>query len=95
MKKVIPALLLTALITGCATQTYVLSNQGDAKPEHNKLQNFFVGGLGQEASVQADQVCGSAQQVAKIQTEQTFINGLLANISYGIYTPRQMRVYCK
>ena len=55
---------------------------------------FFVSGIGQEQEIDPVAICGSADKVAKVEVQQSFINGLLGFITYGIYTPRQARVYC-
>ncbi|HDL3047282.1 TPA: lipoprotein bor, partial [Mannheimia haemolytica] len=39
-------------------------------------------------------ICNGADKVGKVETETTFFNGLLGTITYGIYSPRQIRVYC-
>jgi hypothetical protein len=95
MKKLVLLGLIGALSSGCATQTYLLSNGGNTTPSYNKMQTFFVSGIGQEKAVNATEVCGGADKVAKVQTKITFLNGLLGQITYGVYTPRQIMVYCK
>lgn len=92
MKKLALAAAVAVLATGCATQTYTLSNQSQAEPSYKKNQPFFVNGIGQEQEVNAAEVCNN---VAKVQTKMTFLNGLLGTVSYGIYTPRQIKVFCK
>lgn len=90
--------LLTAItLTGCATQTYHISPVAPKSPEPTQetMQTFFVNGLGQEQSIDASAVCGGADKVSRIQTTQSFLNGLLSSLSSGIYTPRQINVYCK
>ena len=37
-------------------------------------------------------ICGSAENVVKTETQQTFVNGLLGFITLGIYTP--LEAYC-
>ncbi|WP_130802425.1 Bor family protein [Acinetobacter ihumii] len=95
MKKLIFVSLISLLSSGCATQTYLLSNEGNSAPSYNKMQAFFVSGIGQEKEIDAAKICGGADKVSKVQTKITFLNGLLGQISYGVYTPRQILVYCK
>lgn len=95
MKKIVIAGLLAIMGSGCATQTYLLANRGETTPSYDKMQTFFVSGIGQEQEVNAAEICDGADKIAKVQTQQTFLNGLLGAITYGIYTPRQIRVYCK
>lgn len=95
MKKLVFATSLAVLLAGCSTQTYIVSEQhGSQTPTYDKMQHFFVSGLGQQQEKNASEVCG-AGNTTKIQTKQSFLNGLLGNISYGIYTPRDLIVYCK
>ena len=95
MKKIAIASLLAILTSGCTTQTYLMANSGNSTPSYNKMQYFFVSGIGQEQEVNAAEVCDGADKIAKVQTQQTFLNGLLSNLTYGLFTPRQIRVYCK
>ncbi|EEZ7692899.1 increased serum survival lipoprotein Iss, partial [Escherichia coli] len=48
----------------------------------------------QEKTVDAAKICGGAENVVKTETQQTFVNGLLGFITFGIYTPLEARVYC-
>ncbi|HAX4286048.1 TPA: lipoprotein bor, partial [Escherichia coli] len=56
--------------------------------------HFFVSGIGQEKTVDAAKICGGAENVVKTESQQTFVNGLLDFITFGIYTPLEARVYC-
>ena len=99
MNKVIAVALLAILTSGCATQNYLVSSSEapniSMQPKTEKMQTFFVSGLGQEQEIDAATVCKGQQNVASIQTKANFINVVLGVVSNGIYTPRQIRVYCK
>ena len=89
------AAVLLAGLAGCSTQTYIVSNQTASQTaSYDKMQHFFVGGIGQQSEKDTKEVCPNGS-VAKVQTQQTFLNGFLGAISYGIYSPRDMRIYCK
>lgn len=60
-----------------------------------KTHHFFVAGLAQGKAINPARVCGSTSRVAKVETQVTFLNGLLSFITFGIYTPHEARVYCK
>jgi len=60
-----------------------------------KTHHFFIGGLAQGKAINPARVCGSTSKVAKVETQVTFLNGLLGFITFGIYTPHEARVYCK
>lgn len=94
VKAIILTAFLTLFVSGCAQQTFTIaSNQGEKAQETS--QAFFVSGIGQEKKINADEVCGGADKVVKVEVQQTFVNGLLSFVTFGIYTPREARVYCK
>ncbi|MDY7025900.1 MAG: Bor family protein [Pseudomonadota bacterium] len=96
MKKFSLALAILVPLSGCATQSFNLSeDKSGSYLAYDKMQNFFVGGLGQESTVDASSICGSGDKVSKVQSELTFINGLLGSLTYSIYAPKQSRVFCE
>lgn len=84
------------LLTGCATQQ-VDFDQGlpdNAQAQHEKLQHFFVFGLVPKQQRElADKFCPNSE-IKRVETEMTFLNGLVGAITYNLYTPRTLRVYC-
>lgn len=92
------SLLSFLTLSGCATQTFSLTDARTAvesEPTLEKAQAFFVSGVGQQQELNAANICGGPSNVVKVETEETFLNGLLRVLSWGIYTPRDARVYCK
>ncbi|WP_317134022.1 Bor family protein [Methylococcus mesophilus] len=83
------------LFSGCATQTFNLTGGGSAMPTQDVRQPFFLSGIGQTRTLDAAGVCGDAGKVAKVETITTGMDGLLGAVTFGIYTPRHARVYCK
>lgn len=95
MKKIVVSSTMALLLSACSTHTFIVSEQNAAaQPSYDKMQHFFVGGLGQSQEVSSTEICGSTN-TAKVQTQGTFLNGFLGMLSYGIYSPRDMRIYCK
>ena len=96
MNKALWAALVIVLLAGCSTQRFDVNAPigPDGQPTLENSQPFFVGGIGQEQEVNAAEVCGGADLVASVETEQTFLDGLLGFLSGNIYTPRTARVYC-
>ncbi|WP_394246484.1 Bor family protein [Vibrio profundi] len=94
MKKLILLAALSVAVTGCAQQTFVMNPQS-SEPEVETSHHFFINGLAQSKEIDTVSVCGSADKVAKVEVQETFVNGLLATLTFGIYTPREARVYCK
>ena len=58
----------TLALSACSTQTaYVNSSVG--KLSYEESQTFFLHGIGQEKTVDAVKVCGSAKNIAKVESE--------------------------
>ena len=94
MKKV-TALLLVGILSGCSTQSYNVNGGAGKEPTKETMQAFFVHGRGQTQEMDAASICGGAENVAKVESHMSFLNGFLGAITWGIYTPRQAKVYCK
>lgn len=97
MKKIMLAVVIgsTLLSSGCATQTGLIKKNSQTIPKHSESQSFLFWGIGQEKTLNAAQICGSADQVAKVQTIQEPLDVLLGVITIGIYAPRTAKVYCQ
>lgn len=97
MKKLITTAIISSmvLLSGCATQTAVIQPNNQTVATYSKSQSFFISGLGQEQTVNAAEVCGGAAKVAKVQTIQQPLDIALGVVSFGIYTPRTAKVYCR
>jgi hypothetical protein len=96
MKHLFGVVLITALLSSCATQSFDVNppvapmNQATLE----ESQPFFVYGVGQSSYIDAAEVCGGAANVARIETEQNALDSVLSFLTGGIYTPRTARVYC-
>ncbi len=95
MKKTLLALTAATFISGCSTQTFNINGTAHSQPVSEESQTFFINGIGQEKQTNAAELCGGADKVVKVETQETFVNGFLGFITLGIYTPRDARVYCK
>lgn len=93
--KFVSVLLCSAFLFGCAAQTFTINGENGEVPTSQKSQHFFISGLGQEKVTDAAKVCGGADKVIKVEAQHTFLNGLLGLVTFGIYTPRDAKVYCK
>lgn len=89
------ALMAVALaLGGCATQRFDIQSAGAPTPAYDQGQTFFIGGIGQRQEVDAAQVCGGGKNVQRVETQLTPANVGLGLLTLGIYSPRQIRVYC-
>jgi len=71
----------------------VLKN-GSSSLTQEEMQSFFVQGLGQTQTLNAAEVCGGANRVAKVERVLSPLNWFLGVLSSGIYTPITAKVYC-
>ncbi len=96
MKHLLGAVLLTMLLSSCATQSFDINPPVGPTDQATleESQPFFISGLGQDTLVDAAEVCGGAGQVARVETEMTVLDSILGGLTFGIYTPRTARVYC-
>jgi hypothetical protein len=93
MKRYIYCLALCLTLCACATQSVVLQN-GNSSLKQEEMQTFFVQGLGQTQTLNAAEVCGGANRVAKVERVQTPLNWFLGFLTFGIYTPYTAKVFC-
>ena len=84
-----------ALLSGCASQSFHIQGDTQSQPSYEDTQHFFLSGLGQEESVDASEVCDGAENIIKVEARLSFFNGVLGAITRGLYTPREVRIYCK
>jgi len=94
MKKIIILIGILGL-SGCATQTFTVNGGKSSMQKANESQVFFLSGIGQEKSINAAKICRSASKVVKVEVKQEFIDVVFSSITFGIYTPRHAKVYCK
>jgi hypothetical protein len=85
---------LALVMSGCATQRFEVQSSSQQAPSLDVAQSFFISGVGQSKEVDAAKACGGAKNVQSIETQLTAGNIALGILTFGIYTPRQMRVYC-
>lgn len=92
--RVLVSLFIATMLTSCATQAFVMKNGPTYEPTEETMQAFFVQGIGQSQTINAARVCGGADKVVRVDTHRSFLNGFLAVLTGGLYTPAQARVYC-
>jgi uncharacterized lipoprotein YajG len=96
-KPVLATLVAVTLLAGCANQRFNVAGELSPTPtaKSEDSQAFFVNGIGQKQTVDAAKVCGGAAKVEGVAVEQSGMDVLLGVVTFGIYTPRTARVYCK
>ena len=78
--------LLSILLTSCYSYTTVVGSGAQSNQQTEKWNHYFIYGLAPgDVSIPKDLAGGSVNYT--VNTKQTFVNGLLAGITFGIYTP--------
>jgi hypothetical protein len=94
MKKIILSLTCLLVLSACDKQSYVMSTQvGELTHDYNN--SFYLGGIGQTKDNDAVKMCAGKQNITKVETERTLGNTLIGIVTIGIYTPMNVKVYCK
>ena len=81
--------------SGCATVTITssASEKLSTPPTYEQRKPFFMAGLIRNHSIDVKAICGE-RLVVQMQTQDTFVDRLLAMVTLGVYTPRTARVWC-
>lgn len=84
--------LAAILLAGCYHVTVVTSAPPASTAVNKEWQNSFVYGLVPPAELNVKDQCPNG--VAKVETERSFLNGLVSLLTWSIYTPMHTEVTC-
>jgi hypothetical protein len=94
MKKIFLLIFVLLVVSDCATQRiYTTEDQSARIPTHEGTSHFFLYGIAQTREYSAEQICQD-RTVLAVETQYSFVNGLLTVITYGLYYPMSYTVYC-
>jgi hypothetical protein len=80
-------------LTGCYHVTVLNSRATPAATVVDKpWQHSFIGGLVPPVELNVKDQCPNG--VAKVETEQSFVNSIAGIVTWGIYSPIHARVTC-
>jgi Bor protein len=93
MRRFVPiAAALLVGVGGCYHVTVITGAPEAPTVIDKQWQNSFVYGLVPPAELAAKPPC--AQGVARVDTERSFLNGLVGALTWSIYTPMHATVTC-
>jgi len=84
-------LLCSSLLTSCYTYTNVIGEGAKGNEVVTKWNHYVVYGLAPIDVSDSKVMAGGATNYT-VKTEHTFVNGLIAAITFGIYTPTMTTV---
>ncbi|OCB78794.1 Bor family protein [Flavobacterium crassostreae] len=74
------------LLTSCYSYTSVVGNGAQGNQQVTKWNHYVVGGLAPVGVSDSKEMAGGAKDYT-VHTRQTFVNGLISGLTFGIYTP--------
>ncbi len=80
------AIVSSMVLTSCYSYTSVVGNGAQGNSQVSKKNHYIIGGLAPISVSDSKEMAGGAKDYT-IKTEQTFIDGLLSALTWGIYTP--------
>lgn len=90
------AVVAVIYLSACATAT--IRPEGGTRiggtPNYQESKSYFFWGLAGEHEIDVAEIC-QGKAVEQIQSQYTFVNGLLTAITLGIYAPKTAKVWCK
>jgi hypothetical protein len=92
MRKFVGLAALALLGTGCYHATVNTGLQPGTQVIHQQWAHGWIFGLVPPATVEAAKQCTGG--VATVETQMSFLNGLVSNLTFGIYTPMDIKVTC-
>src|SRR5262245_15989669 len=107
MNRLATLLIAGALLTACYRTHYVnfsphspaaLAAEAAEEPAPGAWRHFFVWGwFPDERIIDARAACGGAMHIASIQTQRTFLEGLVESFAgyyVNVYSPYDGAIYC-
>lgn len=91
-RRFIAAAGVVVVLSGCYHVTVLTGAPEGSTVVDKPWQNSFVYGIVPPPEINVSQDC--PQGVAKVETEISFLNGLVGAVTYSIYTPMHARVTC-
>ena len=92
MRKALLVLFLVVMTAGCY-RARVNTGLAASTNTVTRWEHYFLAGLVQPKTFDATEWC-QGRNVAAVETQHTFVQGLVAAITLGIYTPITVTAVC-
>jgi hypothetical protein len=80
------AFAMSILLTSCFSYTSVVGNGGQNKTSVTQWNHYVIGGLAPVGVSDSKAMAAGATDYT-VHTRQSFVNGLIAALTFSIYTP--------
>ncbi|MER2996200.1 Bor family protein [Pontibacter populi] len=85
-KMLAAGLLMSTMMTSCYTYTTVVGNGAQGNTQVRKMNHYVIYGLAPVGVSNPAEMAGGATDYT-VKTEHSFLDGLIAGLTFGIYTP--------
>jgi len=65
-----------------------------AQPDYTKTTHHFIGDIFGRTEVDANDKCQQRGGVAYVESYKSRLQFIISTLTFGIYTPRNVNVYC-
>lgn len=86
LKMMTVAVATSALLTSCYSYTSVVGKGAQGNQKVTKWNHYLIEGLAPVSVSDSNKMADGAENYT-VETKQTFVNGLIAAITCGLYTP--------
>jgi hypothetical protein len=86
MKTLTIVFAASVLLTSCYSYTSVVGEGAQGNSQTTKWNHYLIGGLAPVGVSDSKEMAGGAADYT-VHTRQSFVNGLVASLTFGIYTP--------
>lgn len=76
----------TSLLSSCYSYTSVVGKGAQGNTQVTQWNHYVIGGLAPVGVSNSKQMAGGAQDYT-VFTRQSFVNGLIGGLTFGLYTP--------
>jgi hypothetical protein len=78
--------VMSMMLTSCFTYTSVVGKGAQGNSSVTRWNHYVIGGLAPVAVSDSKEMAGGATDYTVV-TSQSFVNGLIAGLTFSIYTP--------
>jgi len=86
MKSVLAICVLSMFLTSCYTYTTVVGEGAQGNSETSKWNHYLIYGLAPVGVSDPNELAENAENY-DVEVKHSFLNGLVASLTFGIYTP--------
>ena len=86
IKMLVVACAASVMLTSCFSYTTVVGKGAQGNKETVEWNHYLINGLAPVKVSDAKVMAGDAKDYT-VKVEQSFVNGLITGITFGIYTP--------